>query len=332
MYAFQAENTGSDIEEQTKSGDENRLYKMMLWSYVTVLPAAALFFVTATITDSMVLFVYLASYSLSFAVQTFSLYAVRQTIRRNQNLFPYGTGKLENFSAFLDGVLYVPTGLYLAYDALNRLLTPRPVGYALGMIPVIITGVRLVIFYLVCRRMIRETDAPSPILLSYTLSFKLALLSNIGVLFAFIVGWALIYLGLPAIGNCVDPAIGLSLAIYMIFAGTRLVWHNFRSLMDLPLTENEQLCVLKVLSAYYDRYEGVGTIYTRTSGKERFVELELFFSENRTLGDIYMLQKDMEQSLIKKLPGLRFRINPVMSSQKGSMALRNALNEDEKTE
>jgi len=43
MNAFQSENTGSDIEEQTKSGDENRLYKMMLWSYVTVLPAAALF-------------------------------------------------------------------------------------------------------------------------------------------------------------------------------------------------------------------------------------------------------------------------------------------------
>jgi len=62
------------------------------------------------------------------------------------------------------------------------------------------------------------------------------------------------------------------------------------------------------------------------------VELELFFSENRTLGDIYMLQKDMEQSLIKKLTGLRFRINPVVSSRKGSMALRNALNEGEKTE
>lgn len=311
MNPFQAKKTGSSIAPQTKPGDEIRLYNMMLWSYITVLPAAALFFVTATIADSMVLYVYLASYSLSFAVQTFSIYAVRQTIRRNPNRFPYGTGKLENFSAFLDGALYLPTGFYLVYDAFNRLLTPLPVGYALGMIPVIITGVRLVVFCLVCRRMIRETATPSPILLSYAVSFRLALFSNLGVLFAFMIGWALIYFGLPAIGNCVDPAIGLLLAIYIVIAGARLVWHNFRSLMDLPLTENEQLRVMKILAAYYDDYEGVGTIYTRTSGKEKCVELELFFPADRTLGDIQALDKAMEQSLVKELPGLKFRVIPL---------------------
>ncbi len=296
---------------QTPLSDESRLYRMMLWACITVLPAAALFFVTAAISDSIALFVYLAWYSISFAVQAFSLYAVRQTLRANSNRFPYGTGKLENFSAFLDGVLYVPIGLYLAYDASNRLFTPLPVGYALGMIPVIITGVRLAVFYLVCRRMIRGIAAPSPILQAYTVSFRVALLSNLGVLFAFIAAWTLIHFGLPAIGNRVDPVTGLALALYMVFSGTRLVWRNFRSLMDLPLTENEQLHVMRVLAVYYDDYEGVGTVYTRRSGKENFVELELFFSADRTLGDIQALEKAMKQALVRELPELKFRIIPV---------------------
>ena len=311
MNPFQTKRAESDTRLQTPPGDESRLYRMMLWAYITVLPAAALFFITAAISDSIALFVYLVWYSISFAVQTFSLYAVRQTIRANSNRFPYGTGKLENFSAFLDGVLYVPIGLYLAYDASNRLFTPLPVGYVLGMIPVIITGVRLAVFYLVCRRMIGAIAAPSPILQAYTVSFRVALLSNLGVLFAFITAWILIHFGLPAIGNRVDPATGLSLAVYMVFAGTRLVWHNFRSLMDLPLKENEQLRVMRVLAAHYDDYEDVGTIYTRTSGKENFVELELFFPADRTLGDIQALEKTMKQTLVRELPGLTFRIIPV---------------------
>jgi len=128
-------------------------------------------------------------------------------------------------------------------------------------------------------------------------------------------GRILIYYGLPEIGNRVDPVIGLLLALYMVFAGIRLIRRNFRSLMDLPLTEKEQLCVLNVLASFYDHYEGIGTIYSRTSGNEKFVELELLFPADKTLKDIQGLAKTMEKDLVRKLPGLKFRIIPVTPAQ-----------------
>lgn len=300
----------SETLRRHTQGYEDRLYHMMLWVYITVLPAAALFFCTATIADSMALFVNLAWYLISFAVQTFSLYAIWHSNKRNPGRFPHGTGKLENFSAFLDGILCIPIGLYLAGNALERIIMPLSIGYAIGVIPVIITGIRQVIFYTICHRLIQETKTPSPILQSYTISFRVGMLSSGGVLGAFIVGWTLIIFGFPDIGNRIDPAIGLVMALYMIGTGAGLVWHNFRSLMDLPLTEDEQLQVIKVLTTFYDRYDGIGIIYTRTSGNEKFVELELFFPAEKTLGDIQGLQSGMEQALATELPGLRFRIIP----------------------
>ncbi|HPC86258.1 MAG TPA: cation transporter [Smithellaceae bacterium] len=294
----------------TPADHDYRVYRMVLWSYITVLPAAALFLLTAPITDSMALYVNLAWYSVSFAVQTFSVYAMRQSLHKNPARFTYGTGKLENFSAFLDGVLCIPTGLYMAATAAGHLIEPVPVGYALGMVPVILTGIRLGYFFMVCYRLERETGAPSPILHSGTVSFRVAFLSNLGMLVAFLTGWALIRSGLPEIGNRVDPAIALVMSLYMIIAGSVLVWDNFRSLMDLPLTEDEQLHVMKVLATFYDNYDGIGTIYTRTSGKEQFVELELFFPASITLEEIRALQEEMEKALAGELPGLRFRIIP----------------------
>ncbi len=97
--------------------EEVRIYKLALWVYVTVLPMAALFFYSANLTDSVVLMVYLVWYAVSFAAQTFTLYALRQSIRQNPYAYPYGTGKLENFSSFLESLLILLPGLYLITDA-----------------------------------------------------------------------------------------------------------------------------------------------------------------------------------------------------------------------
>jgi cation diffusion facilitator family transporter len=314
MNQFHTEEETPDSHSQTLLDDERRLYRVMLWGYVTLLPAAAMFIVTAALSDSVAIGVYAASYFASIAAQTFSIYAIRQTIKGNIFRFPYGAGKLENFSAFLDGVLLVPIGLYMANDALGRFVAPLPVGYALGIVPVVVSGVRLMVLYVACRRLIRNTAAPSPILTSYTIGYRVGLLSNLGVLVAFTAGWALVHFGLTGIGNRVDPAIGLSLALYMMWAGAGLVWRNFRALMDMPLTESEQLLVMKVLVTHYDDYEAIGTIFTRTSGKARFVELELLFPAGRTLGEVKTLAMAMERDLAKEIPGLNFRIIPVAAA------------------
>jgi divalent metal cation (Fe/Co/Zn/Cd) transporter len=97
----------------------------------------------------------------------------------------------------------------------------------------------------------------------------------------------------------------------MAWVGVSLVRHNLRSLMDLPLPEKEQLTITRVLARHYADYDAVGTLYTRSSGNRRFVEIELGFDDEQTVGHVQGLGRRMEAALTAELPGLDFRIVPI---------------------
>ena len=294
-------------------GDERRFDRIVLWAFVSLFPLTAMFVAMAGVSDSSAVVVFAVIYGISIAVQGFALYAVRQVARRNQYRFPYGAGKLENFAAFLSGVLYVPFGLYAVYGACLRLLQPDEVAYVLAMLPVAIEAARTVAFYLLTRRLVRRALEPPPLMQAWFIGFRVGVLTDGGVLAAFAVGLLLVRVGSTGLGERVDPLIALCVAAYMVWQGVFLVRRNFHALMDLPLPEAEQLRVMKVLAAHYEMYEGIGMLYTRSSGKRRFVEVELTFSGERTLGEITALSRHMEEALTAELPELTFRIIPVES-------------------
>jgi cation diffusion facilitator family transporter len=286
-------------------------FKLMVWGYISMFPMAALFITVSVLADSSAVLVIAVQYLVSIVVSSFGLYAMRQVMADNVYSFPYGAGKLENFSAFLCGVLYVPTALYLMYGAGGRLMDPPEVGYLLAQVPVVISFCRMVVLYLIVRRMMRRSPNPSPLMRSYLLDYRIGLYSDGGVLISFAIGGAFVWLGLSAIGNRVDPMVALVISGYMIWVGVSLVRHNLRSLMDLPLSEAEQLKVMRVVAAHFNDYDSVGTLYTRSSGKRRFVEIELGFDDEQTVGHVRELSHHMEAALTAELPDLAFRVVPL---------------------
>jgi cation diffusion facilitator family transporter len=295
----------------TVSDDDRRFYRLMLWGYATLFPLMALFVVTALLADSSAVVVYSVNFAITIVVQGFSIYAMRQVMRQDYFRFPYGAGKLENFAAFLGGVLNVPSGLYMAYGSVLLLINPQHVRYGLCMIPVAAEATRMFVLYTSVRRLARKQQTPAPLLQAYLLDWRVNLLSDCGVLVAFAVGWLLVRSGLATDGDRLDPAIALTICVYMVWIGVVLVRRNFHALMDLPLPEEDQLQVMKVLAAHYADFETVGRLYTRTSGKERIVEIELVFDGRRPLEDITALGGQMEESLAAELPHLEFRVIPV---------------------
>jgi len=86
----------------------------MLWGYFSLFPLSAMFIVTEALLHSSAMVVCSVLSAISITVQSFSIYALRQVLQQETFRFPYGAGKLEDFSAFLCGVLFVPSGLYMA--------------------------------------------------------------------------------------------------------------------------------------------------------------------------------------------------------------------------
>jgi cation diffusion facilitator family transporter len=252
-----------------------------------------------------------AQSAIALIINAFAVYAMRQVLKHNTYSHPYGAGKLENFSAFLCGVLYIPSGLYVLLDSAERLIDAPEVGYITGLIPVTLTFATGAVFFTLSRRLMRRTNDPSPLLVAYKADYFIGMMTDGGVLIAFVVGTLLAGSSLLAVGDRIDPAVAFVMACYMIWVGVHLVRHNFRALMDLPLPEEHQLTITRVLASHYEHYDSIGTLYTRASGNRRFVEIELGFDGERTVEHVHALSRHMERDLADEVPGLRFRIVPV---------------------
>lgn len=299
--------------------DDRRLYRLLWWGYLTLLPYTALFSAVALLSRSstMVLFAILGFVTL--AVQSFNLYAMRRVVAPNPFALPFGAGKLEDFSAFLCGVLFIPSGLYMGYIGSRGLVHPKPVLYGFALVPVVVSIVRELWLYIALQRLKREAAHPPLLLHAQMLAYRIAVLSDLGVLVAFGAAWLLTNAGDAASGERIDPLVTLILSLYSVWSGVALVRRSFRPLMDLPLPESEQLAILRTLARHYADYEDVGLLFTRASGRQRFILVDVAFPERTPVAEVERLRAAMEQDLAKELPGLMLTIRPLVTGSRESL-------------
>ena len=290
------------------------LFRLHVWGQLTLIPMTALFIATAWLANSASVLVICVQSAIAIVINSFSLYALHQVVRNNVYQFAYGAGKLENFSAFLLGVFYVPSGLYLAADALVRLYHPPVVGYELSQLAIVFSALRMLVLYLLVRRLAQQSKNPSPLLRSTLLDYHLCWINDLGVCVALAIAWACVALHVPEMGNRIDPLVALAISLYMLWIGASLVWNNFRSLVDLPLPEKQQIEIMRVLARHYHHYDSIGTVFSRASGNRRFVEIEMGFPQSQTIEHVQALSRRMEQDLTAEVPGLSFKIFPMVHS------------------
>jgi divalent metal cation (Fe/Co/Zn/Cd) transporter len=146
---------------------------------------------------------------------------------------------------------------------------------------------------------------------SYYVNFKVTAIINTSILVSLSVVFVLASLGQSWIALIVDPAVSVILGIYMLLCGASLTIGNFKVLIDFPLPEADQLKIMAVLTREYSSYENIGNIYTRFSGKTRFVEVELYFKKERSLAEIAALKQEIENQLREHFNDLRFVLIPL---------------------
>lgn len=292
-----------------------RLFRIVLWAYVSAIPLTALFVAVGLVAGSFAMLAVASQLVVFVVVATFALYALRRVIRDNTFALPYGAGKLENFSSFLFSFSYLPFAAYFLYAGGRDLLNPAPVQYAITIPPLAISLIRAGLLYWWAQRLSRESVNPSPVLDMYVADFRLTVYNDAGVLVALGLGWLLVGAGFVDFGNSVDSLVAIAIAVRMASLGILQLRHDLTALLDLPLSEQKQLAIMRVLARHFADYDGVGALYTRISGKRHFVELELGFADEQTVGHVTRLARSMEQSLAEELPDLDFRIVAVLADE-----------------
>ncbi len=113
-------------------------------------------------------------------------------------------------------------------------------------------------------------------------------------------------------GAMIDLALAAGLATYMLVNAVILIRTNFRSLIDVPLPETDQLKILKVLTDNYDFFDNLGVIYTRTCGSKKIIELELYFKQDTSMQEIDTLAERFRAQFNTLFTDFDLRLIPVM--------------------
>ena len=300
----------NEPESETVREPLSELKKVVDITFYTLIPLFILSLVCGILSNSITIFAIAIIYGTSFIVQLFAFKSIRTIVKSNVMRFPYGTGKLENFSAIVYGSLCIPAALFIIYSSIMRFITPPAIiSFGIAQIPLVPSLVRSVLLFRKSRQMVKVTD--SPLVHSYYINFKISTLLDAGVLTSLSIAFALVVLGRGSIGYFIDPAISSIIAAYMLFCGVTLTIANCKVLIDFPLPEDDQLRILGILAQEYDSYENIGNIYTRFSGKTRFIELELYLKRNLCLEEIMALRQRIENRLRQYYPDVRFTLIPL---------------------
>ena len=292
------------------------LKKYIFWLMATLAPLTAISIVIGFFSNSLTIFTIAVEGVASLILHGFNMAAVTVIQRRNSFNFPYGTGKLENFSSLLYSLIVILISLVIMNAALNRYLhPPATINLGLAQITLVLAIIRSWVMVVWIARLCRRYSDHSPMMHSYYVDLKLTLILDLSVCAGLLSGLWLFSEGHVQAAVWVDLIIGISVVLYMFYCAIGVLIKNFKSLIDLPLPEADQHKILKALVEDFDNYEGIGNFYTQLSGSTRFVQLELYFKETTTVEEIESLRIRLEVRLKEHFSKLVFHLIPLVQQQ-----------------
>jgi cation diffusion facilitator family transporter len=209
---------------------------------------------------------------------------------------PYGHTKAEYFSSAFEGFLIFAAAVWIAVEAVGRLLNPRPVqAAAIGLgVAVVATIVNLATARILMtvgrksRSITLEADAHHLLTDVWT---SVGVIAGVGLVW--LTGWLWL-----------DPTIALLVAANIIWTGWHLMRRSAAGLMDASLPHSELTRIEAILASYRQQGLEFHALRTRQAGRRAFVTVHILVPGAWTVQQGHDWSERIEADLRKVLPGV----------------------------
>jgi cation diffusion facilitator family transporter len=257
------------------------------------------------VTDSVGLLSDAMESLVNLASAMFGLWMVTVAARPPDEDHPFGHHKAEYFSSGFEGVLIIAAAVGIAGAALHRLVHPVAVeqiglGLALSVASSALNGALAWVMFQVARAqrsIALEADAHHLVIDVWTSAGVVA-----GVLLVVATGW-----------HWLDALVAVAVAVNIAREGARLLWRSVQGLMD-EAVEPEVLATIHQTLERFAQIDGVvetvrfDHLLTRRSGQRRYVSFHMHMPARWSLRRAAALRAQVEQALMREVPGLRATI------------------------
>lgn len=248
------------------------------------------------VTDSVGLLSDAAESVVNLVAAVGALIALRVAAAPADDSHHFGHAKAEYFSAAVEGAMIAVAALIIIWQAVLRLLDPRPLediglGLAISIVASVVNGLVAVVLM----RAGREHRS-----ITLTADGK-HLLTDVVTSVGVVVGVALVWLtGL----DWLDPVIALLVAVNILWAGWGLINESTHGLMDHTMDEQDNVDIATTLERWTTDEVHFHGLRTRVAGHRSFAEVHVLVPGDWSVQRAHDLVEDVEAELHERFPDL----------------------------
>ncbi len=227
---------------------------------------------------------------LDLMVSIFNYFALHQSEKEADAQFNFGRGKLEAIAAVMEGTIISISGLFILYNAIEKLIHPKAIAYM--DLSLIVMGISIAITSILVIFLINIAKRTGNLVIrADALHYQTDLYTN---------GAILIALGVIHFTDfeIIDPILGIGISIYMIYSAYPIIKEGFLMLMDIALSEDEIEKIQDYLLCV-DDINGSHDLTTRRSGSDIFITVHIVFNVSVSLYDAHRVSDKIEEGLQK---------------------------------
>lgn len=237
-----------------------------------------------------------AIHSLSdFLASVLTFFAVIKSSEPADTNHPFGHGKYEDMSGFIEGGLIIFAGIYIIWEACKKVFFHQTVEVdtTLGIAVMFFAVVANIFVSSYLFRVAKKSDSVS--LHADGEHLRTDVYSSLGVLFG------LVLIKITGIA-LLDPLIAVLVAIFVLKAGFEISKETLNNLLDGALPSEDIEAIKNIINSYNNEcLKGYKNLKARRSGPSKDIEITMLFPENMTISACHKICDDVESLIQQKL-------------------------------
>jgi len=214
---------------------------------------------------------------------------------------PFGHGKYENLSGFIESLLIILAAVYILYETIPRFYSPYEIEYL--NIAILVMAVSAVINFFVSRKLKMVADETDSIAIETDAAhLSVDVYTSVGVF----VGLVIIrFTGLKIF----DPLISVLIALYILYLGYSLTRKSTKDLLDTKLSDADNQEVERIITEHIGKMVSFHKLATRKSGSDKMIEVHLQFTPDVSLKQAHDIAHHIEDDISDSITSSRVTIH-----------------------
>ena len=232
--------------------------------------------------------------SIDLLASLIAFFSIKVASKAEDDGHPFGHGKYENVSGFVEAILILLAAALIIYQAIKRIFEGGTIdNVGAGILVMLLAAVVNFFISMILLKTAKKTDSIA--LEADGMHLLTDVYTSIGVFLGLVL---LKITNIPII----DPLTAIFVAILIIKTSIDLIKKSLNDLVDSKLPDDDILKILNILDSHLEitKYH---SLKTRKSGPTREINVNVHVVENTSLVDAHNLSDKVEEEIKDIFPG-----------------------------